>query len=180
MIIRMGFGICSLGYLMIIFDSIGGGLIGWPLLAYGFWKLSSVNKSFKTASVLSILALEYSVVNFLVICEFISDEKMFYRVSYAAYLAIMAALHYAFMMAIRQTAQKGGSAKLANGAASRLYMTEVFYFWALIIIFLPSLNTGTLSMLLILFRYCVGFINLLFLYTCYAQITTASQMEKEI
>ncbi len=83
------------------------------------------------------------------------------------------------MMAISQTAKKGGSIKLANGAISRLYLTEIFYLWALVIIFIPSINTGTLSMLLIIFRYCVGIINFLFLYTCYAQITTASQVEKD-
>ncbi len=174
----MGFGLCVIGYLMIIFDSMGGGVIGWPVLAYGFWKLSSVNKNFKTASVLSAAALVYSVINLMTIFGYISGEGTLYRVSYAAYLAVIASLHFAFMTAISKTARRGGSAKLANGALSRLYLTEVFYLWTIIIIFIPSINAGTMSILLIIFRYFVGFFNLWFLYTCFTRITTAAELKK--
>jgi hypothetical protein len=176
----MGFGIVCLGYLMIIFDSMGGGLIGWPLLFFGFLKLSEVNKSFKTSAVLSVLGLEYSIVNVLAIFEIVSGDGMLYKVSYAAYLAIVASLHISFLLAIRQLAKEGGSQRLANGAISRLYMSEVFYLWALIVIFIPSINTGTLSMLLLFFRYFVGVMNLWFLYTCFTKITTSSQIENDI
>lgn len=175
----MGFGITSLGYLMIIFDSMGGGLIGWPLMAYGFYRLSAVNNRFRLALILSILSLEYSVVNLLAIFEAVNDQGMFYKVSYGVYLAIGALLHFAIMTGIRQLAKEGGSEKIANTAVNRLYLTEVFYFWAILVMCFPSLNIGTLSMLLLGFRFIIGFMNLWFLYTCFAKITTQSQLEKD-
>jgi hypothetical protein len=164
---------------MIIFDSIGGGIVGWPLLAVGFWKLSSVNKSFRTASALSVLCMVYSVINLLVLLKVVSDVGLFYKVSYSAYLAVCATLHFSFMLSIRQVAKEGKSQKLADGAASRLYLTEVYYFWALIVIFFPALASGVLGQLLLAFRFIIGVIILSFIYTCYAQITTASQLEKD-
>lgn len=175
----MGLGILALGYLMVIFDALGGGFVGFPLLAVSFYKLAAVNKNFKTAFWLTFPAFGYSVVNLLVIFERVSSEGSFYRVCYCAYLAGMAALHFSFFTSLSQTAKKGGSMRLANGALSRLYLTEVFYFWALAVVFYPPLNAGVMSMLLIFFRYFIGFANLIFIYTCYTKMTTAEKLAEE-
>ena len=42
----MGFGIIILGYILTLLDTFGGGIVGCPLMAYGFYRASRVNKSF--------------------------------------------------------------------------------------------------------------------------------------
>ena len=53
----MGFGIIILGYILTLLDTFGGGIVGCPLMAYGFYRASRVNTRFGICSIISLISL---------------------------------------------------------------------------------------------------------------------------
>ncbi len=175
----MGFGICLLGYLLVIVDSFGGGLIGWPLLVFGFLKLSYVKSDFKTASVLSAIAFFLSFVSIAPLFDFITTDGALYKSAYAAYVALGAAVHAAYLIPLRKLTSEAGAETLAVKAATTLYFTELYYLWALLALFIPPLGAGVLGASRYVTKYVAGGLNFLFLYNCFAKLTTKRQKQKE-
>ena len=56
----MGFGICVIGCIALVTDIIGGGIVAYPLLAYGMKKASTLNVNFFYAAVAALFCIPHS------------------------------------------------------------------------------------------------------------------------
>ena len=183
----MGFGLCVLGYLLIIFDSFYVGAIGWPLLAWGFIKLGKVRKNFYVASALCVLCALYSVCELMSIAKLIELDPAggLYFGLHTAYIVLGACIHLIYLLSVRDMAAEGGDMKIAMHAVSWLAFTELYYAAAMASAFIvKGGDTGSelaqiVGNVTVIMKYVTGFTNLWFLYGCYTKITTASQMEKD-
>ncbi|MBQ6043394.1 MAG: hypothetical protein IJK33_03335 [Clostridia bacterium] len=183
----MGFGLCVLGYLLIIFDSFYAGVIGWPLLAWGFFKLGKVRKSFFASCALCAVCTLYSVCELLDLAKIITLDKTgeLYFALHLAYILLGACIHLIYLLSVRDIALEGGDMKIAMNALAWLAFTEFYYALCIISAYLVKGGaTGSefaqiVGNVTIIMKYLIGFTNLWFLYGCYTKITTASQMEKD-
>ena len=183
----MGFGLCVLGYLLIIFDSFYVGVIGWPLLAWGFFKLGKVRRSFFFAAALCVLCALYSGCELLDLAKVIALDRTgeVYFALHLAYIVLGACIHLVYLLSVRDIALEGGDMKTAMHALSWLAFTELYYVACAASAFIVK-NGATGSQIAqvignvtVIMKYIIGFTNLWFLYGCYARITTVSQMEKD-
>ncbi|MBO4500599.1 MAG: hypothetical protein J5760_00045 [Clostridia bacterium] len=183
----MGFGLCVLGYLLIIFDSFYVGVIGWPLLAWGFYKLGRVRRGFYASCVMSALCALYSALELLDLAKVMTLDKegdLFFAL-HLAYILLGAFIHLTYLLSVRDIAEEGGAQKIAMHALSWLAFSELYYAALAVSAFIVrGGNTGTefaqaLGNTVIIMKYVIGFTNLWFLYGCYTKITTAAQMEKD-
>ncbi len=179
----MGFGICVLGYLLTMFDAFAAGIVGWPLLAFGMWKLSSTDKRFRLASAISLLCTAYPVVILVSLLGSYSTQSASYRYIYISYLFLCAVLHAVYLTLIKEMARKNGGENIALSASMWMIFTLVFYACAVFSVFSPNVMSlefaeGFVRVVAVM-KYFIGIANLWFLYTCYAKITTQKQIEKD-
>ena len=183
----MGFGLCVLGYLLIIFDSFYAGVFGWPILAWGFFKLGKVRRSFYAASALCAVCTLYSACELLELAKVITLDKTgeLYFALHLAYILLGAGIHLIYLLSVRDIAAEGGDMKIAMNALAWLAFTELYYALCLISAYIVKGGaTGSefaqiAGNVTIVMKYLIGFTNLWFLYGCYTKITTVSQMEKD-
>ena len=183
----MGFGLCVLGYLLIIFDSFYAGVFGWPNLAWGFFKLGKVRRSFYAAGALCAVCTLYSACELLELANVITLDKTgeLYFALHLAYILLGAGIHLIYLLSVRDIANEGGDRKIAMNALAWLAFTEFYYALCLISAYIVKGGaTGSefaqiVGNVTIVMKYLIGFTNLWFLYGCYAKITTVSQMEKD-
>ena len=179
----MGFGLCVLGYLLTIFDAFAAGIIGWPLLAFGMWKLSSVDKRFRIASVISLVCTVYPVMILASMLGSYSTEGSLHHFIYIAYLVLCGGLHAVYLTLVKELAKSNGGDSIALSASMWMIFTLVFYASAVFATFSPKFMSTELAegfiRVVAVMKYFIGFANLWFLYTCYAKITTQKQIEKD-
>ena len=179
----MGFGLCVLGYLLTIFDAFAAGIIGWPLFAFGLWKLSSVDKRFRAASAVSLLCTAYPVIILVSMLGSYSTQSVSYKYVYIAYLVLCALLHALYLTLIKELAGKNGGESIALSASMWMIFTLLFYACAVFSVFSPKIMSTDLAegfiRVVAVMKYFIGLANLWFLYTCYAKITTQKQIEKD-
>ena len=72
----MGFGIIILGYILTLLDTFGGGIVGCPLMAYGFYRASRVNTRFGICSIISLISLYEPVLQVMAIFKVINNENV--------------------------------------------------------------------------------------------------------
>ena len=181
----MGFGLCVLGYLLTVFDTFYAGVLGWPLLAAGFFKLAKVRGSFMYAALMSVLCTAYSVADVMVLLKLLDGNGRFYLAIHVAYIVLGACIHLVYLLSIRSMAIEGGDMNIAVRALIWLAFTELYYVCSAVSAVTLfgaeeiSYASQVLGNVIIIMKYAVGFTNLWFLYGCYAKITTVSQMEKD-
>jgi len=181
----MGFGLCVLGYLLTVLDTFYAGIIGWPLLAFGFFRLSRTEKSFAFAGAMSVLCTVYSAADILVLLKVIDGEGALYFALHLAYIALGACIHLVYLLSVRSLATRGGDMNIALRALIWLGFSELYYICSAVsavTVFgadaLPY-YAQVLGNVVLIMKYAIGFTNLWFLYGCYAKITTAERIEKD-
>ena len=121
----MGFGICVIGYIALVTDIIGGGVIAYPLLAYGLKKASVLNVNFFYAAVAALFCVPHSALVFFSFIGVIDENTVFYQASYCLFYAIYLLFHIFVFLGAAQVYRAGNAEKYASRAMSRLYMTAV-------------------------------------------------------
>ena len=175
----MGFGICVIGYIALVTDIIGGGVIAYPLLAYGLKKASVLNVNFFYAAVAALFCVPHSALVFFSFIGVIDENTVFYQASYCLFYAIYLLFHIFVFLGAAQVYRAGNAEKYASRAMSRLYMTAVYVVWAMVLLLFSSIGNAAIYGVLQIYKYIVLFFNALFFYDCYARITSREQQSRD-
>ena len=175
----MGFGICVIGYIALVTDIIGGGVIAYPLLAYGLKKASVLNVNFFYAAVAALFCVPHSALVFFSFIGVIDENTVFYQASYCLFYAIYLLFHIFVFLGAAQVYRAGNAEKYASRAMSRLYMTAVYVVWAMVLLLFSSIGNSAIYGVLQIYKYIVLFFNALFFYDCYARITSREQQSRD-
>ena len=103
----MGFGICVIGYIALVTDIIGGGVIAYPLLAYGLKKASVLNVNFFYAAVAALFCVPHSALVFFSFIGVIDENTVFYQASYCLFYAIYLLSTFSSFSAPRRSTVQG-------------------------------------------------------------------------
>lgn len=172
----MGFGIVLLGYVLSMFDSFGGGIIGYPLMAYGFYRASRVNAGFRASALLSLAMMYDPVWQILILLKVMSGDSRIYQIAHVASFGIKLLLIISFYLGVREIARQGKSAKLERGAISRLYFNCVASLFMIVSAFVNFKETQIAINIAFIIA---GIVNMLFLLDCASKITTGDRMAEE-
>ena len=93
----MGFGICVIGCIALVTDIIGGGIVAYPLLAYGMKKASTLNVNFFYAAVAALFCIPHSALVLFSFLGVIDENTVFYQASYRLFYAIYLLFHIFFL-----------------------------------------------------------------------------------
>ena len=166
----MGFGICVIGCIALVTDIIGGGIIAYPLLAYGMKKASTLNVNFFYAAVAALFCIPHSALVLFSFLGVIDENTVFYQASYCLFYAIYLLFHIFFFLGASQVYRAGKAEKYASRAMSRLYMTAVYVVWAMMLLLFPSISNAAIGGALQIYKYVVLF---------FARITSREQQERD-
>lgn len=182
----MGFGIALLGYACLILNEVGGAVIAAPLLAYGFFLASRLNRGFLYAAVSALLLLPRGVVQLLYAAGLISSAETpaLNTVTFFLYMAAWLVMSFFWLSAVRDIAVECGEKKLERKASNRLYFTAAFIFFACVTKLIDMVaGSGVFGFSLVpieyLLQYATIIINILFLHTCFILITSERQYEED-
>jgi uncharacterized membrane protein len=182
----MGFGIALLGYCCFAMYEIGGGIFAAPLLAYGFFLASRLEKTFLRAAVSALFLLPRGIIQFLTIVGIfdIIEIPTLNTVTYIVHLCAWMSMTYFWLTAVINITRECNAPKLERSAQSRMVITVAFIALSLaaglmnIFGLLGSVGDTVTSIQFIL-QYVVIIINILFLHTCFVLITSEKQYEKD-
>ncbi len=182
----MGFGIALLGYGCFALYEIGGGILAAPLLAYGFFLASRLEKNFMRAAVSALFLLPRGIIQFLVVIGMfdIGDIPALNTATYIVHLGAWMLMSYFWLTAVINIARECNAPKLERTAQNRLVLTVVFITLSLAagLLNMFSLLGGiayTVTSIQFILQYVVIIANVLFLHTCFVLITSEKQYEKD-
>ena len=164
----MGFGICVIGCIALVTDIIGGGIIAYPLLAYGMKKASTLNVNFFYAAVAALFCIPHSALVLFSFLGVIDENTVFYQASYCLFYAIYLLFHIFFFLGASQVYRAGKAEKYA-----------VYVVWAMMLLLFPSISNAAIGGALQIYKYVVLFFNALYFYDCFARITSREQQERD-
>ena len=184
----MGFGIAFLGYCFLLLHSAGFGVIGAPMLAYGFFLASRLNKKFLNASVSALFMLPRGV--FLLIDLFLpiagvdvhlsADYPVADMVTYLLFFIAWLSMILFQCLAVRDIAKDNRHEKLEKMAMNRLYLSALFILTACVMVVLqPVLNDSRMGALMLILFYVVLIFNMVWTHTCLVLITSEKQYAED-
>lgn len=184
----MGFGIAFLGYCFLLLHSSGLGVIASPLLAYGFFLASRLDKYFAYSSVAALFLLPRGI--FLLLNIFLPiagvDIDLAVRFPWlelVTYILFFIAWFFMVLyqcLAVRRIAVSCGHEKLQRMASRQLYLTTLVILFSLSMIVFDSVidNAGIVIVSYVAY-YAALLMNLYFTHTCLVLITSSAQYEKD-
>ena len=177
----MGFGLATLGYGFLLTYEAGGGIVASILLAYGFFLASRFSKRFLAAAVSALVMFPHSMLILLDVLHVfeLESDSMLNSISYTVYILAWLYMSFCYLMAVRDIAIENQSKKLENKAMNRLYITAVFLLGALSVVIFRNIAPAPIVSMLYALQYIVILMNTLFLHTCFIQITSEKQYEKD-
>jgi hypothetical protein len=164
----MGFGIILIGYIASVFDFVCGGIVGYPLMAYGMFRLSRLNGKFAVSGAISLALLYDSVWNLLIILGFAQADSI-YRIAHTTSFAFELLMIVTFYLAVKDLADGAGSASMSRSAVSRMIFNCIAYIFTIVISFV---SFGEVDVIITVAFIIAGIINALFMFDCCAKITT--------
>ncbi len=184
----MGFGIAFLGYCFLLLHTMGLGVVAAPLLAYGFFLASRLDRYFAYSSVAALFLLPrglFLMIN--IILPFLGlDIDLAVKFPYlelATYTMFFVAWFFMVMyqcLAVRRIAKACEHEKLQAMAGRQLYITSLVIFFSLsMLIFNNVIDEPYLMLISYLAYYVALLMNLYFTHTCQVLITSESQYEKD-
>lgn len=184
----MGFGIAFLGYCFLLLHPLGLGVIAAPLLAYGFFLASRLDRFFAYSSVAALFLLPrglFLLINILL--PFLGVEVdlavKFPYLELATYTMFFVAWFFMVLyhcLAVRRIAVECEHKKLQSMASRQLYITSLVIFFALSMLIFNSIIDDARMILLSYIAYYIALVmNLYFTHTCLVLITGESQYEKD-
>lgn len=172
----MGFGIIILGYILTLLDTFGGGIVGCPLMAYGFYRASRVNSRFGICSIISLISLYEPVLQVMAIFKVINSESAAFSTAHLVSYFVKLALIFTFYTCVVEIAREGKAEKLEKGAMLRLYFNCAAFGFMIISAFA---DLSGMQLFINIAYVVAGVINILFLWDCASKITTREQMTKD-
>ena len=184
----MGFGIAFLGYCFLILHQVGLGVVGVPLLAYGFFLASRLHRYFLGAAVSAVLMLPRAVLILLdIFLPFVGmDAKLtetypwLNLITYLLFLVAWLSMIFWHCTAVKMIAQENGAEKLEKQAVRRLYISGAVILLALSLVILQQFITEQVIILITyLAIYVVLILQALFTHTCFVLITSEKQYAED-
>ncbi|HOJ47804.1 MAG TPA: hypothetical protein PLD48_02895 [Bacillota bacterium] len=177
----MGFGIATIGYGFLLTYEAGGGVVASILLAYGFYLASRFHKRFLAAAFSALAMFPHSLFILLDVLQVLElkENTLFHSISYTIFILAWLSMSFHYLMAVKDIAVENNSKKLENKAMNRMYITAVFLLGALSILIFREVAPAPLAGMLYALQYLVIVLNFLFLHTCFIQITSEKQYEKD-
>ncbi|MBE6578832.1 MAG: hypothetical protein E7651_03380 [Ruminococcaceae bacterium] len=183
----MGFGIAFLGYCFLLLHSAGLGVVAAPLLAYGFFLASRLERSFLYASVASLFMLPRGL--FVLLDVFlpilgveISLTNTLPWLNLGTYLLFFIAWFFMVLyqcIAVRNIAIANDHVKLKNSANRQLYFSSLFIAIAVTMVLFSELVDLRVTVFAVVAYYAVLVMNLYFTHTCLVLITSEKQYEED-
>ncbi len=183
----MGFGIAFLGYCFLLMHAAGFGIIAAPLLAYGFFLASRLERSFLYASVAALFMLPRGL--FVLLDVFVPilgvNVKLaedFPWLNLGTYLLFFIAWFFMLMyqcVGVRNIAVANGHDKLKNSANRQLYISTLFLAVAVTMVICGEVVDIRITTFAAVAYYVVLLMNLFFTHTCLVLITSEEQYEKD-
>lgn len=184
----MGFGIAFLGYCFLFLHSAGLGVIGAPMIAYGFFLASRLDSYFLGASVSALFLLPRSIfVLFDVVLSATGAEvdlsTRFPWLGLSTYLLFFAAWFFLIFwhcLGVRRIASNCSHEKLLRTSSRQLYISAVFILFAISMVICQSLiDDPRILFIGYIAFYAILLFNLFFTHTCLVLITSERQYEKD-
>ena len=186
----MGFGTLFIGYALLVNITYFGytDLISALILLLGLYKLSSVNKHFKSAAVMSLLfsivgAIELFVYVYKIFVPAFSDSTFLLYVTPARYVAI-GILSAFTMLGIMSVAEELSITKLNKKSKNLIPVCYVIFISSAIIdlpflrYYLPTSALTVIASVLIISMFAVVLMNLFTIYSAYMQICMPSDLKE--
>ncbi len=170
----MGFGIILLGYLLTLLDSFGGGILGYPLMAYGFTKVSKINMRFGLCAIISIISAYEPALQVLAILKVVDPTSAWFTVCHVVSYIVKLSVIITFYFGIIEVARDSKSLEFESKARLRLSLN---CFACVVVIFATSIgqNQAAANIANIAY-YVICIMNILFIWDCASKITTREQM----
>ena len=182
----MGFGIALLGYGFFALYELGGGVLAAPLLAYGFFLASRLEKNFMKAAICALFLLPRGITQFCVVIGLfdVADIPSLNIATYVVHLGAWMLMSYFWLTAVINIARECSAPKLERSAQNRLVMTVAFIALSLVAGLLNITGSlgaiaSTVTSIQFILQYVVIIANVLFLHTCFVLITSEKQYEKD-
>lgn len=184
----MGFGIAFLGYCFLFLHSAGLGVIGAPMLAYGFFLASRLDPYFLGASVSSFFLLPRGVYVlldiFLPAAGLGADlSSRFPWLNFSTYLLFFVAwffLIFYHCLGVRRIAVNCGHEKLQRTTSRQMYISALFVLFAISMVICQNLiDDPRIVVIGYVAYYVILLYNLFFTHTCQVLITSEGQYEKD-
>lgn len=180
----MGFGLCVIGFLVLMLDSVGLDFAGYLLIALGFLKVSrelTAYKGYRVASVAAFACVPVallSMYSFLTIVTSLPELPKIVLIIKNVYLSVLGSVMC--MAHCKSTAgiAKAGGGRVFSARASVTAYISAFYFACNIAASVFGAPGGVAAVLLVC-KFLVPFLNALLLFTCFTTITTKAREKEE-
>lgn len=183
----MGFGVAFLGYCFLFLHSAGLGVIGAPMLAYGFFLASRLDSHFLRASIAALFLLPRSL--YVLLDVFLPmaglDIQLSVRFPWldtTSYLLFFVAWFFMILyhcMGVRRIAVECGHEKLQRTASRQLYISALFILFAISMVICQQLVDQRIASIALIAYFVILLFNLFFTHTCQVLITSEGQYEKD-
>ncbi len=174
----MGFGLILVGLAFLTGVEAGFGVVGYALICMGCMRLAVLHDDFKVCAYLSLLNIPYTLLSGLDMFGVYKNQLLTGCLNVCHYV-FSAVMFWYFCMRIRAISLSGDDEKLASSAIRNGLMAVLYYIWTFAVLLIPLIRTNVMVGVLTLFKYALIVLGILFLLSCGAKITTASQMQKE-
>ena len=184
----MGFGIAFLGYCFLFLHSAGLGVIGAPMLAYGFFLTSRLDSYFLGASVSALFLLPRSILVLLDIflpaaglgTELSVRFPWLNLITYLLFFIAWFFLIFYHCLGVRRIASNCGHEKLLRTATRQLYISACFILFAVSMVIGQTLiDDARISAIGAISFYVILLFNLFFTHTCQVLITSEGQYRQD-
>lgn len=187
----MGFGIALIGYCFMIMGDFGGAIFAAPLLAYGFFLASRLEKNFLNAAVSSLFLLPRGI--YIIVYSFINygkaeqSLKLMQSLNLITFLIFQLAwllTSYFWLTAVINIANECNSPMIYKRAKRTMNITLPYIILSAAATFLNSFGllgiyAGAMSTIMFILMYVVIIINLVMLHTCFVLITSERQYQRD-
>ena len=182
----MGFGVVLIGYAILLFEILGFDFIGYATLAYGSYLLSKHFLMIKYNIIPAIVACACSAARMLIRYGVISVSdtggEAILRLGIEVLIVVVyTAICFIFQIAVSRFARQNKAFSLERLANGVRYITALYFVLKmLMIIFTQTEFVANFIVVATVFQYVVLLINIYFIYSCFASITTPRLLAKEI
>ncbi|MCH5184166.1 MAG: hypothetical protein J1E00_08330 [Oscillospiraceae bacterium] len=183
----MGFGVAFLGYCFLFLHSAGLGVIGAPMLAYGFFLASRLDSHFLRAAIAAMFLLPrgvYVLIDIFLPMAGVNVElsERFPWLNISSYLLFFVAWFFMIFyhcMGVRRIAIECEHEKLQRTASRQLYISALFILLAISLVICQQLVDPQIGSFALIAFYVVLLFNMFFTHTCQVLITSEGQYEKD-
>lgn len=180
----MGFGLCFVGFLALMLDSVGLDGVGYALIAVGFLKVSKEltgYKGYRIASVCAFAAIPVAALSMYSFITVLTDAPQLPETVLkikSVYLCVMgAAVCMAHCQSTANVARLGGAKVFAFRATATLYVSALYFAGSIAGALFGA--PGGVAAVLFACKFLVPLLNALLLFTCFTTVTTKARAVEE-